>query len=55
MAVQTADNTNAIIDKALAAVGDLATLPDVTIKIIEIVDAMPLTAVGKVNKKALRV
>jgi acyl-CoA synthetase (AMP-forming)/AMP-acid ligase II len=24
-------------------------------KIIEIVDAMPLTAVGKVNKKALRV
>jgi len=44
MAVQTADNTKAVIDKALAEVGDLATLPEVTIKIIEIVEDTKSTA-----------
>ncbi|MGD2108505.1 MAG: HDOD domain-containing protein [Phycisphaerae bacterium] len=44
MAVQTADNTKAIVDKALSAVGDLATLPEVTIKIIEIVENAKSTA-----------
>lgn len=44
MSVQTADNTNAIVDKALVAVGDLATLPEVTIKIIEIVEDAKSTA-----------
>jgi len=44
MAVKAADNTKAIVDKALAAVGDLATLPEVTIKIIEIVEDTKSTA-----------
>ncbi len=44
MSVQTADNTKAIVEKALAAVGDLATLPEVTIKIIEIVEDAKSTA-----------
>lgn len=44
MAVQTADNTRVIVEKALAAVGDLATLPEVTIKIIEIVEDAKSTA-----------
>ena len=38
MAVDTADNVNAIVDKALASIGDIATLPEVTIKIIQIVE-----------------
>jgi len=44
MPVETADNTKAIVDKALAAVGDIATLPEVTIKIIEIVEDPKSTA-----------
>lgn len=37
MAVETADNAKLIVDKALSSIGDLATLPEVTIKIIAIV------------------
>ena len=44
MTVETADNAKAIVDKALAAVGDIATLPEVTIKIIEIVEDPKSTA-----------
>ncbi|MCH7872745.1 MAG: HDOD domain-containing protein [Planctomycetes bacterium] len=44
MTVETADNAKAIVDKALAAIGDLATLPEVTIKIIEIVEDPKSTA-----------
>lgn len=44
MTVETADNAKGIVDKALAAIGDLATLPQVTIKIIEIVEDPKSTA-----------
>ncbi len=44
MAVETADNVKAIVDKALATVGDVATLPEVTIKIIHIVEDPKSTA-----------
>ena len=44
MAVSTADNVKAIVDQAMGAVGDLATLPEVTIKIIEIVEDPKSTA-----------
>ncbi len=44
MAVSTADNVKAIVDKAMGAIGDLATLPEVTIKIIEIVEDPKSTA-----------
>ncbi len=44
MAVETADNAKLIVDKALRAIGDLATLPEVTIKIIEIVEDQKSTA-----------
>jgi putative nucleotidyltransferase with HDIG domain len=44
MAVQTADNAKLIVDKAIAAVGDIATLQEVTIKIIEIVEDPKSTA-----------
>jgi HD-like signal output (HDOD) protein len=44
MPVQTADNTKVIVDKALATVGDIATLPEVTIRIIEIVEDPKSTA-----------
>jgi len=44
MTVETADNAKVIVEKALAAVGDIATLPEVTIKIIEIVEDPKSTA-----------
>ncbi|MFQ5413649.1 MAG: HDOD domain-containing protein [Phycisphaerae bacterium] len=44
MSVQTAGDTNKIVDKALAAIGDIATLPEVTIKIIQIVEDPKSTA-----------
>ncbi len=44
MEVTTADSAKIIVDKALAAVGDIATLPEVTIKIIEIVEDPKSTA-----------
>ena len=44
MAVQTTDNTKAIVDKALASIGDVATLPEITIQIIEIVEDPKSTA-----------
>ncbi len=44
MAVETADNTKIIVDKALAQIGDIATLPEVTIKIIQIVEDPKSTA-----------
>ena len=44
MTVQTADNARAIVDQALASMGDVATLPEVTIKIIEIVEDRTSTA-----------
>ncbi len=44
MTLQTADNAKVIVDKALASIGDLATLPEVTIKIIEIVEDPKSTA-----------
>lgn len=44
MTVETADNAKVIVDKSLAAIGDLATLPEVTIKIIEIVEDPKSTA-----------
>lgn len=44
MGVETADNTTAIVNKALTSIGDIATLPEVTIKIIEIVEDPKSTA-----------
>lgn len=44
MAVETADNAKEIVDRALGAMGDIATLPEVTIKIIEIVEDAKSTA-----------
>lgn len=44
MSQQTTDNTKAIVDKALASVGEIATLPEVTIRIIEIVEDPKSTA-----------
>ena len=44
MAVDTADSAKLLVDKALASIGDLATLPEVTIKIIEIVEDQQSTA-----------
>ena len=44
MTVETADNAKVIVEKALAAVGNIATLPEVTIKIIEIVEDPKSTA-----------
>ena len=44
MAVETAEKANAVVEKALASIGDLATLPEVTIKIIEIVENPRSTA-----------
>lgn len=44
MTTQTGDKTKEIVDKALTAVGDIATLPEVTIKIIEIVEDPDSTA-----------
>ncbi len=44
MAVETTDRANAVVEQALASIGDLATLPEVTIKIIEIVENPRSTA-----------
>ena len=44
MTVDTADSVKAIVDKALSSIGDIATLPEVTIKIIEIVENPKSTA-----------
>jgi putative nucleotidyltransferase with HDIG domain len=44
MALQTADTAKRVVDKALASVGDIATLPEITIKIIEIVEDAKSTA-----------
>ena len=43
-AVETVDKTKAVVDKAIAGIGDIATLPEVTIKIIEIVEDAKSTA-----------
>ncbi len=43
-AVETADQTQTVVDRAIAAIGDIATLPEVTIKIIEIVEDPKSTA-----------
>lgn len=44
MAVDTAENARQVVDKALDTIGDLATLPEVTIRIIEIVEDQKSTA-----------
>ena len=44
MPLETADQDKVIVDKAIAAVGDIATLPEVTIKIIETVEDPRSTA-----------
>lgn len=44
MTVETADKAKQVVEKALASIGDLATLPEVTIKIIEIVEDHKSTA-----------
>ncbi len=42
--VETTDQTKVIVDKAIASIGDIATLPEVTIKIIQIVEDPKSTA-----------
>lgn len=44
MPVQTAAAGNTVVTKALASIGDIATLPEVTVKIIEIVEDPNSTA-----------
>lgn len=44
MSIEAADQAKQIVDKAVASVGDLATLPEVTIRIIEIVEDPKSTA-----------
>ncbi len=44
MTVETADKTKMLVDKALSSIGDIATLPEVTIKIIELVEDPKSTA-----------
>lgn len=44
MTVEMAEKAKQIVDKAIAAIGDLATLPEVTIRIIEIVEDPNSTA-----------
>ena len=44
MPVETLDNVKTIVDKALASIGEIATLPEVTIRIIEIVEDDKSTA-----------
>jgi len=44
MTVETENNAKAVVDKALGSIGDIATLPEVTIKIIEIVEDPKSTA-----------
>ena len=38
MSVETVDKAKLVVEKALSSIGDIATLPEVTIKIIEIVE-----------------
>ena len=44
MTVETADNSQALVDKALGTIGDIATLPEVTVKIIQTVEDPKSTA-----------
>lgn len=44
MSTQIADNAKTVVDKALASIGDIATLPEITIKIIQIVEDPKSTA-----------
>jgi len=44
MALETANNAKQIVEKAMASVGDIATLPEITIKIIQIVEDAKSTA-----------
>lgn len=44
MAVQTPEGVKEIVEKALSSIGEIATLPEVTVKIIEIVEAPQSTA-----------
>ncbi len=44
MSVETVDRAKAVVDTALASIGDIATLPEVTIKIIHIVEDPKSTA-----------
>lgn len=44
MTVETESSAKLIVDKALASIGDIATLPEVTIKIIELVEDPKSTA-----------
>lgn len=44
MPVEAADKAKAIVDKAVASIGDIATLPEVTIRIIEVVEDHKSTA-----------
>jgi HD-like signal output (HDOD) protein len=44
MATHTAENSKQVVEKAMAAIGDIATLPEITIKIIEIVESPDSTA-----------
>lgn len=44
MSVETADRAKLIVDKAIAATGEIATLPEVTIKVIHIVEDPKSTA-----------
>jgi len=44
MAVHAADKTQQIVDKALSSIGDISTLPEITIKIIETVEDPKSTA-----------
>lgn len=44
MSIDTVDDTKTIVDKALASVGELATLPEVTVRIIDLVDDHNSTA-----------
>lgn len=44
MSVETVDRAKTIVDKALTSIGDIATLPEVTIKIIHIVEDPKSTA-----------
>lgn len=44
MALETADKAKTIVEKAINSIGDIATLPEVTIKIIEIVEDPKSTA-----------
>ena len=44
MPVEAADKSKAIVDKAVASIGDIATLPEVTIRIIEVVEDHKSTA-----------